>query len=241
MAECTPAPYCISRAFENGRYQIEIQQMGAGAHGAVQRRQPRNRAGRQNRRRRSMAGMACRWPRSTSTAPANAAVLDEPVVEQRRPELYMELQTTTYQLDTARLLRPLRPSPLPPGGHPRIAGRRSSRRPVTSPPISTESTIAFAARRRQGAEMVVFPKRAITGLDEPAAQTIPGPATERLRPPAPASPHHTLVASLAEAGCGERRYNSAVLVETAGGSRRELPQDSISMREKSNWAGANGE
>src|SRR5205807_5893814 len=78
------------------------------------------------------------------------------------------------------------------------------------------ATHAREAKMREGAELVVFPELAVTGLSNPAAsaQPIPGPATDRLRVLA-AELDLALVCGLAERS-GDIVYNSACLVAPDG-------------------------
>lgn len=236
LAERTPAPYWISRAFENGCYLIESNRWGL------------------ERTVQFSGGSCVIAPDGTIDAVIDGGdgvalaeidldrararrVFDEPVFEQRRPELYMELPTTTYSWNPLDFFGLYGHRPLPPGRRSRVAVAQFAPGADVAANLDRIEELAVAARRDEGAEMVVFPERAITGLDEPAAQPIPGPATERL---ATIAARHGLyiVAGLAEAD-GERRYNSAVLVGPEGlvGSYRKTHLDA----KDGNWASAGDE
>lgn len=236
LAERTPAPYWISRAFENGCYLIESNRWGL------------------ERTVQFSGGSCVIAPDGTIDAVIDSGdgvalaeidldrararrVFDEPVFEQRRPELYMELPTTTYSWNPLDFFGLYGHRPLPPGRRSRVAVAQFAPTGDVAANLARIEELALAAKRDEGAEMVVFPERAITGLDEPAAQPMPGPATERL---AAIAARHGLyiVAGLAEAD-GERRYNSAVLVGPEGlvGSYRKTHLDA----KDGNWASAGEE
>lgn len=236
LAERTPAPYWISRAFENGCYLIESNRWGL------------------ERTVQFSGGSCVIAPDGTIDAVIDGGdgvalaeidldrarerrVFDEPVFEQRRPELYMELPTTTYSWNPLDFFGLYGHRPLPQGGRARIAVAQFAPTSDVAANLDRIEELALAAKRDEGAAMVVFPERAIIGLDEPAAQAIPGPATERL---AAIAARHGLyiVAGLAEAD-GERRYNSAVLVGPEGlvGAYRKIHLDA----RDGNWASAGEE
>ncbi|MDF2998226.1 MAG: amidohydrolase [Xanthobacteraceae bacterium] len=236
LAERTPAPYWISRAFENGCYLIESNRWGL------------------ERTVQFSGGSCVIAPDGTIDAVIDGGdgvalaeidldrarerrVFDEPVFGQRRPELYMELPTTTYSWNPLDFFGLYGHRPLPPGGRARIAVAQFAPTNDSAANLDRIEELALAAKRDEGAEMVVFPERAITGLDELAAQAIPGPATERL---AAIAARHGLyiVAGLAEAD-GERRYNSAVLIGPEGrvGAYRKIHLDA----KDGNWASAGEE
>ncbi|HEY9212140.1 MAG TPA: nitrilase-related carbon-nitrogen hydrolase [Ancylobacter sp.] len=233
LAERTPAPYWISRAFENGCYLIESNRWGL------------------ERTVQFSGGSCVIEPDGTIAAVIDGGdgiayaqmdlerararrVFDEPVFEQRRPELYMELPTTTFAWNPLDFFGLYGHRPLPPGRRSRVAVAQFTPGSNVEANLARIEELAVEARMRDGAELVVFPERAITGLDEPAAQSVPGPATDRLV--ALAARHGIyLVAGLAEQD-GDTLYNSAVLVGPEGlvGTHRKIHLDA----RDGNWASA---
>jgi len=232
LAERTPAPYWISRAFENGCYLIESNRWGL------------------ERTVQFSGGSCVIEPDGTIAAVIDGGdgiayaqmdlerararrVFDEPVFEQRRPELYMELPTTTYAWNPLDFFGLYGHRPLPPGRRSRVAVAQFTPGSDIEANLARVEELAVEAKA-DGAELVVFPERAITGLDEPAAQSVPGPATDRLVALA-AKYGIYLIAGLAEQD-GDTRYNSAVLVGPEGliGTHRKIHLDASD----GNWASA---
>ncbi len=233
LAERTPAPYWISRAFENGCYLIESNRWGL------------------ERTVQFSGGSCVIEPDGTIAAVIDGGdgiayaqmdlerararrVFDEPVFEQRRPELYMELPTTTFAWNPLDFFGLYGHRPLPPGRRSRVAVAQFTPGSNVEANLARIEELAVEARMRDGAELVVFPERAITGLDEPAAQSVPGPATDRLV--ALAARHGIyIVAGLAEQD-GDTLYNSAILVGPEGliGTHRKIHLDA----RDGNWASA---
>jgi predicted amidohydrolase len=215
LAERTPAPYWISRAFENGCYVIESNRWGL--ERTVQ-----------------FSGGSC------VIAPDGrvAAVLDkgdgfvlseidldvararhvlgEPVFAQRRPELYPELLTDTFSWNPRDFFGLYGHEPWPEGKRSRVSVAQFA--PGRDVAGNLERIAGLAKKAKaDGAELVVFPELALTGLlADPAksAQPIPGPATDGLRALA-AQLDLYLVAGLAERA-GDALYNSACLVAPDG-------------------------
>jgi predicted amidohydrolase len=231
LAERTPAPYWISRAFENGCYLIESNRWGL--ERTVQ-----------------FSGGSCVIEPDGSIAAVidhgdrvayaeidlqrarRRQVLGEPVFAQRRPELYMELPTTTFAWNPLDFFGLYGHRPLPEGRRSRVAVAQFAPSGDISANLDRLEELATTAKREQGADMVVFPERAITGLDEPRAEALSGPAIARLAAIA-ARLELYIVAGFAEQE-GERRFNSAVLAGPEGivGSYRKIHLDS----RESNWA-----
>lgn len=232
LAERTPAPYWISRAFENGCYLIESNRWGL------------------ERTVQFSGGSCVIEPDGTIAAVIDGGdgiayaqmdlerararrVFDEPVFEQRRPELYMELPTTTFAWNPLDFFGLYGHRPLPPGRRSRVAVAQFTPVSDIEANLALVEELAVEAKA-DGAELVVFPERAITGLDEPAAQSVPGPATDRLV--ALAARHGIyIVAGLAEQD-GDTLYNSAILVGPEGliGTHRKIHLDA----RDGNWASA---
>ncbi|WP_316229349.1 nitrilase-related carbon-nitrogen hydrolase [Bradyrhizobium sp. SZCCHNR1070] len=214
LAERTPAPYWISRAFENSCYVIESNRWGL--ERTVQ-----------------FSGGSCVIAPDGAVAAAidkgdgiafaevdlavarTRRVLGESVLAQRRPELYPELLTNTYSWNPRDFFGLYGHQPWPAGKRSRVSVGQFA----PTPEVATNlSIIADLARKAKvdGAELVVFPELAATGLTDPAgsAQPIPGPVTERLVALA-GELDICLVCGLAER-VGEESYNSACLVAPDG-------------------------
>ena len=232
LAERTPAPYWISRAVENGCYLIESNRWGL--ERTVQ-----------------FSGGSCVIEPDGSIAAvidsgdgiayalmdlqrARARrVFDEPVFEQRRPDLYMELPTTTFAWNPLDFFGLYGHRPLPPGRLSRVAVAQFTPGPDAEANLTRIEELVIEARK-DGADLVVFPERAVTGFESPAAQSVPGPATDRLV--ALAAKHGIyIVAGLAEQD-GDTLYNSAVLLGPEGliGTHRKIHLDAGD----GNWASA---
>jgi predicted amidohydrolase len=237
LAERTPAPYWISRAFENGCYVIESNRWGL--ERTVQ-----------------FSGGSCVIAPDGQVAAVidkgdgvalaeidlDAArlrrVLGEQVFVQRRPELYPELLANTFSWNPLDFFGLYGHERWPEGKQSRISVAQF--KPADNVATNLE-TIARLAReaKADGAELIVFPELAVTGLTDPArlAQPIPGPATDRLYKVAV---QHELyvVCGLAERS-GDTLYNSACLV---------VPDGTISVYRKTHltaaersWAAAGDE
>lgn len=233
LAERTPAPYWISRAVENGCYLIESNRWGL--ERGVQ-----------------FSGGSCVIePDGTLAAVIDGGdgvalaeidldrararqMFGEPVFEQRRPELYMELPTTTYAWNPLDFFGLYGHRPLPPGRQSRVAVAQFTPSADIAANLAQIEALATEARRSEGAEMVVFPERALTGFDLPNAQPVNGPATARLQTLASRLGIY-LVVGLAEEAEGHT-YNSAVLLGPEGliGTHRKLHLDTAD----GNWASA---
>lgn len=214
LAERTPAPYWISRAFENGCYVIESNRWGL--ERTVQ-----------------FSGGSCVIAPDgqviavldkgdgilLSEIDLDAArarrVLGEAVFAQRRPELYSELLTDTFSWNPRDFFGLYEHEPWPPGKTSRVSVAQFA--PVDDVVQNLRQIEAQArAAKEEGAELVVFPELAVTGLADPAksAQPIPGPATDSLRSIAGEFGIY-LVCGLAERD-GDVLHNSACLVAPDG-------------------------
>jgi predicted amidohydrolase len=237
LAERTPAPYWISRAFENGCYVIESNRWGL--ERTVQ-----------------FSGGSCVISPDGSVAAVldngdgvvladididlarQRRVLGEPVFAQRRPELYPELLTNTFSWNPRDFFGLYGHAPWPPGKQSRVSVAQFA--PTGDMTANLERIAALAERARHGgAELVVFPELALTGLADPArsAQPIPGPATDQLCELATKLELH-LVCGLAER-TGDAVYNSACLI-APDGTRSVYRKTHLSESERS-WASAGDE
>ncbi len=214
LAERTPAPYWISRAFENGCYVIESNQWGL--ERTVQ-----------------FSGGSCVIAPDGSViavrdngdgfvladinldVASGRRVLGEPVFAQRRPELYPELLTNTFSWNPRDFFGLYGHVPWPTGKQSRVSVAQFA--PTSDVEANLARIATFAEQAREGgAELVVFPELALTGLADPprSAQPIPGPATDGLRELAARLELH-LVCGLAERS-GDAIHNSACLVAPDG-------------------------
>ncbi|MBS7543982.1 nitrilase-related carbon-nitrogen hydrolase [Ancylobacter oerskovii] len=232
LAERTPAPYWITRAAENSCYLIEANRWGLertvqfsggscviGPDGAIEAVID--------------AGDGIAFAELDLQRARARRVLGEKVFEQRRPELYMELATSTYSWNPLDFFGLYGHRPLPPGRRSRIAVAQFAPTGDVAANLARIEQLAVQASREDGAELVVFPERAITGLDAPNAQRLDGPAVARLVALATRHRLH-IAAGLAEEDRDGTLYNSAVLVGPQGvvGSYRKLHLDASDH----NWA-----
>jgi predicted amidohydrolase len=215
LAERTPAPYWISRAFENGCYLIESNRWGL------------------ERTVQFSGGSCVIAPDGTITAAIDSgdgfALADmdldaarerrvggEAVFAQRRPDLYREILTNTFSWNPRDFFGLYGYKPLPPGRASRIAVAQMMPGDNASENLEGIASLARQARVQDGADVVVFPELAVTGLNNPAAsaQPVPGPVTNQLcRMAAQLGVH--LVVGLAERH-GDAIYNSACLIGPEG-------------------------
>jgi len=223
LAERTPAPYWINRAFENSCYVIESNRWGL------------------ERTVQFSGGSCIIAPDGSIEAVIDKGdglavgqidlervrqrkVLGEDIFEQRRPELYTNLATNTFAWNPRDFFGLYRHRPLPPG--------RQSRATVaqflpTSQPAHNlgriEEMVAEAVARDQ-TDLVVFPELSITGRDNAGsrAEAITGSSCQRLGQIARRHRVH-IVAGIAESdeNC---LYNTAVLGGPSGliGSYRKI-------------------
>ncbi|GAB4071890.1 amidohydrolase [Ancylobacter sonchi] len=231
LAERTPAPYWITRAVENSCYLIEANRWGLertvqfsggscviGPDGAIEAVID--------------SGDGVAYAELDLERARERRMLGEKVFEQRRPELYMELPTHTHSWNPLDFFKLYGHRPLPPGRRSRVAVAQFAPTGDVGANLARIDELAGQAAREQGAELVVFPERAVTGLDAPAAERLDGPAVARLVAIAARHGLH-LVAGLAEEADGAL-YNSAVLVGPQGviGSYRKTHLDASDH----NWA-----
>jgi len=214
LAERTPAPYWISRAFENSCYVIESNRWGL--ERTVQ-----------------FSGGSC----VITPDGGIAAVIDggdgvaiaeidldaararrvggEAVFRQRRPELYPDLLTDTFSWNPYDFFGLYGHQAWPKGKRSTISAAQFA--PCDDVAANLDRIAALAGvAKGEGAELVVFPELAISGLRDPAltAQAVPGPATDRLVALANELSLY-LVCGLSERD-GAALYNSAVLVAPDG-------------------------
>ncbi|WP_062218965.1 nitrilase-related carbon-nitrogen hydrolase [Aureimonas sp. D3] len=232
LAERTPAPYWINRAFENGCYLIEANRWGL--ERGVQ-----------------FSGGSCIIAPDASilavldggdgiaTAEIDPAIArartvwGEPILRQRRPELYRELMTNTFAWNPGDFFRLYGHQPLPEGRQAKVAAAQMHPGDDPRSNLREIGEIARAAAG-EGAELVVFPELALTGLTRPSETALEAgsPIFTDLQSLATELKLH-LVVGFAERD-GALCFNSAILVgpEGALGAYRKIH---LTEAEKS-WA-----
>lgn len=211
LAECTPAPYWINRAFENGCYLIESNRWGC--ERGVQ-----------------FSGGSCIIePDGTVQTsidsgdcvlhgvvdPAKVLTRQSMLLEARRPELYKELAAHTFCWNPLPFFDLYGLSPLPKGKHSKIAVGQFM--PGSDPLKNMSFIIAQAATAKaQHAELIVFPELSLSGPFLSPESALPpqgGDVSALIRLAAQLRMH--IVAGMVEEDSG-RFYNSAVLVGPEG-------------------------
>lgn len=170
LAERTPAPYWISRAYENGCYLIESNRWGL--ERGVQ-----------------FSGGSCIIaPDAEILAvvddgdgiaygtidPARARLRQasgEPLLSQRRPELYTELMTNTFSWNPREFFTLYGHQPIPEGRIACVAVSEMAPSDDINENLETLLKLSEEAKA-QGAELVVFPSLAVTGLADPVTSAI---------------------------------------------------------------------
>ncbi|AVS93796.1 amidohydrolase [Paracidovorax avenae] len=215
LAERTPAPYWITRAAENGCYLVEANRWGL------------------ERTVQFSGGSCVIAPDGEILAvvddgdgicyaqidPARSRArefLGEPVMAQRRPEHYPALMTNTFLWNPSDFFRLYGHRPLPPGRRSVVSVAQFAPQPEAGDNLAAIGHWAEEARRRDGAELVVFPERALTGLHDPARSAVPadGEAVDAVVHIAMRLGLY-LVVGFAERD-GDSLYNSAVLAGPEG-------------------------
>ncbi|SNB71913.1 Predicted amidohydrolase [Arboricoccus pini] len=233
LAERTPAPYWITRAVENGCYLIESNRYGL------------------ERTVQFSGGSCIIEPDGTLAAvvddgpgiayatidlartQARRHVLGHPVFEQRRPELYMELATTTFAWNPLDFFGLYGLEPLPPGRRTKIAAAQFT--PGTDLARNLERIETLATQAREGgAELVVFPHLALTGRPGGRESALPRDAAAIQKLMALATRLRLdLVVSLAEAA-GAKIYITTLIIGAAG-IRASYRQTHLTEAERA-WA-----
>jgi predicted amidohydrolase len=215
LAERTPAPYWINRAFENSCYVIESNRWGL------------------ERTVQFSGGSCIIAPDGAIEAVIDKGdgiavgeidlervrqrkVLGEEVFEQRRPDLYTDLATNTFAWNPRDFFGLYGHRPLPPGRRSRVSVAQFL--PTSQPGRNLDrigEMVAEAVARDQ-TDLVVFPELSVTGGDDAGrrAEAITGPSCQRLIEFATRHRVH-IVAGLAERDGGSL-YNTAVLVGPSG-------------------------
>lgn len=170
LAERTPAPYWINRAFENGCYLVESNRWGL--ERGVQ-----------------FSGGSCIIdPEGDILAcldrgdgyvlaeidPARArarTLWGEPIMARRRPELYAELMTNTFAWNPRDFFGLYGHEPMPDGRPARLAVAEFA--PTDRIADNLASMLELAGRASAtGADLLVLPELCLTGLKDPAAHAV---------------------------------------------------------------------
>ncbi|MCP9627927.1 amidohydrolase [Rhodopseudomonas palustris] len=223
LAERTPAPYWITRAFENSCYVIEANRWGL--ERTVQ-----------------FSGGSCVIAPDGSIAASidsgdgvayaqidlgavrKREVLGEKVFAKRRPELYAELMSNSFTWNPGDFFRLYGYQPIPKGKVSQLAVVQFA---PSDDPAANLATIERHARdllARGKPELIVYPELALTGLGDPAAraEALEGPTVAAFTRLAMKLRTY-LVAGIAERE-GTAVYNSALLAGPEGlvGSYRKI-------------------
>jgi len=223
LAERTPAPYWITRAFENSCYVIESNRWGL--ERTVQ-----------------FSGGSCVIAPDGSIAASidsgdgvataqidldrvrRREVLGEKVFEKRRPELYAELMSNSFTWNPNDFFRLYGYQPIPKGKISQLAVVQFA---PSDDPAANLATIESKARdllARDRPELIVFPELSLTGLTDPAsrAEALDG-ATVAAFTRLAMKLRTYLVAGVAERD-GASLYNTALLAGPEGlvGSYRKI-------------------
>lgn len=222
LAERTPAPYWITRAFENACYVIESNRWGL------------------ERTVQFSGGSCIIGPDGQVEAqidggngivtgtidPARARerlVLGEPVFDMRRPDLYKTLMTNSFTWNPLDFHRLYGYQPLPGGGASMLAVAQFSPGPDSAENLAKIADFAAEAKAA-GAALLVLPELALTGTDDPSARAEPitGETVAAFTRIAMRQRLH-MVAGFAERD-GEHLYNTVVLSGPEGrvGSYRKI-------------------
>lgn len=211
LAERTPAPYWISRAYENGCYVMESNRWGLErgvqfsggsciiAPDATVLDQID-----------SGDGLATATITVGSSADADRA--DRPALRARRPELYRQLQINSYLWNPKDFFGLYGHRGLPEGKAATVAVAQFTPVPDTDANLATITRLFTSTVAERGAELVVFPELSLTAR----AVTLQDPAVVHLMQAAAAA-SAWLVVGLAEADPVDgRQYNSLVLIGPDG-------------------------
>lgn len=215
LAERTPAPYWINRAFENSCYVIESNRWGL------------------ERTVQFSGGSCIIEPDGTIAAVIDTGdgiaygtidpvlarrreVLSEPVFAGRRPELYMNLMTNSFTWNPLDFFKLYGHRPLPPGRLSRMAVAQFAPGDDIEANLLRIETLAMEIAAGDKPDMIVFPELAITGLSEPGSRALAltDPAIDRFVRLAMRLRIYLV------AGCAERSaegdYNTAIVAGPEG-------------------------
>ena len=215
LEERTPAPYWINRAFENCCYVIESNRWGLertvqfsggsciiNPDGSVESAID--------------AGDGITYGTIDLEWPRKRDVLGEPVFSSRRTDMYADLMTNSFTWNPGDFFKLYGIKPIPQGSVSTAAVAQFAPSNDKSSNLKIIRELADTAKTAEGANILVFPELALTGLDDPAssAEEVAGPTVSefvriamRLR--------MYMVAGFAEKD-GDEFYNSAVLAGPEG-------------------------
>lgn len=235
LAERTPAPYWISRAFENRCYVMESNRWGLERtvqfSGGTCVIEPDG----------SIAGSLDSGNGIVYASIDPARTRTDSPVGARRPELYRELQSNTFLWNPLDFFSLYGHEPLPTGARTAVTVVQST------PSVSVDANIASIEVAMDGADagdVLVFPELSVTGPVSagrpPAtcAETLVGESIARIADAA-ARTSTTVVVGIAEID-GTEFYNTAVVIGPAGvlGSYRQThvaPKDSAFFAPGERW------
>ncbi|WP_413205805.1 nitrilase-related carbon-nitrogen hydrolase [Rhodospirillum sp. A1_3_36] len=215
LQERTPAPYWITRAFENGCYVIESNRWGlertvqfSGGSCII------NPDGSVAAARDSGDGIA--YGPIDLTWAKKRTVLDEPVFENRRTNLYTQLMTNSFTWNPLDFFRLYGYQPLPPGKLSRAAVAQFEPGNTPEENLTRIATLVKEATATEKPDLLVFPELSLTGLDKPTerAEALDGPTVSAFVRLAMRERLY-LVAGLAEVD-KDHHYNTAVLAGPEG-------------------------
>jgi predicted amidohydrolase len=215
LAERTPAPYWISRAFENNCYLIESNRWGL------------------ERTVQFSGGSCVIAPDGTVMAVIDGGdgfaltdmdldaararcVGSEAVFSQRRPELYAGLLSDTFSWNPRDFFKLYGHKPWPAGQMSRVTVAQMRPGDDVAENLARITLLVRQAKLEDKADLVVFPELVVSGLTDPGAraQAVPGPVTDQLCRLA-AELKMYLVVGVAERG-RDAIYNSACLIGPEG-------------------------
>ncbi|GLK67618.1 amidohydrolase [Hansschlegelia plantiphila] len=202
LAERTPAPYWMSRAFENSCWLIESNRWGLertvqfsggscviapdGSIAAV-----------------IDSGDGVAYAEIDLAASRARRVLGEPTFEDRRPEMYMNVATNTFAWNPSDFFKLYGHSPIPPGRRSHVGVAQFAPERDVARNLATIEAMADEAAGR-GVDLLVLPELCLTGgpaAKADLAERLSGPAVARLIEIATQRRMH-IVAGLAERGDG---------------------------------------
>jgi predicted amidohydrolase len=223
LAERAPAPYWINRAFENSCYLIESNRWGL--ERTVQFSGGSSIVDPQGNVLSSIdIGDGVVYGAIDLEIARRREVLSEPVFEERRPSLYMNLMTQSFTWNPRDFFRLYGYQPPPPGRQSRVAVVQFAPADSVEENLGRIEAFTRDALEREKTDFIVFPELALSGLRDPSAtaEELSGHAVSRLVALAMKFKVH-LVVGLAEREAGAL-YNTAILVGPEGlaGSYRKI-------------------
>ncbi|MBD1599850.1 nitrilase-related carbon-nitrogen hydrolase [Pseudomonas typographi] len=225
LAERAPAPYWISRAMENHCYLLESNRWGlertvqfSGGSCLIEP------DGKVAATRDTGDGLVLGEIDLSRTRARPRLVKGQAVFQDRRPQLYATLMTDTYSWNPSDFFPLYGMNPLSPGKASHIAVAQMAPSEEVEQNLQAIERLVAQASAEQRCDVLVFPERALTGLQDRGTNSlpVPGAVTDKLVALATRYRLH-IVVGLAELA-GTRRYNSAILVGPEGlvGTYRQI-------------------